>query len=278
MVDPSIALARFATYGLAMLLVGWAVFDAGIAPPLNPRRLPRTLAAVALSLSALAYLVLLAREAGGEPRWPPASLVVTLAMSTGFGRALLVTAFAGLELALWARPPLGLRVGMAGIALAALAFVGHAADGEGALGMAQLATMALHLLSVGAWLGALPALWLALRAPGPGAETLLRRFGALGVWAVAAMLATGVANAAFIAFETRGGYGPTYLGILAIKLAFVAGLLALAAVNRFLLMPRLGRDAHRAVKSLRRTVAAEQALGIAALAAVAVLGQLDPSM
>ena len=277
-VDPSIALARFATYGLAMLLFGWAVFDAAIAPPASARRLPRAAAAIALALSALAYLALLAREAGGAAGWPAPDLFAALAMSTGFGRALLVTAFAGLELALWERPPAPLRPAMAGLGLAALAFVGHAADGEGVAGPAQLATMALHLISVGAWLGALPALWLALRAPGPGGYALLRRFGLLGTAAVATMLATGIANAAFIVSETHRSLGPAYLGALAIKLAFVAGLLAIAAINRFRLTPGVAHDPDRALPALRRTILVEQALGVCAVAAVAWLGQLDPSM
>ena len=278
MVDPRLAVARFMTFGLAMLAFGWAVFDAAIAAPASPRRSTRAVIGGALALCALAYLTLLAREASGSAAWPPLSLVAALAVSTGFGRALAATAFVGLELALWARPPNGVRPALAGLGLAALAFVGHAADGVGLMGDVRLMTMALHLLAVGAWLGALPALWQGLRTAGPDTYRRLRRFGHLGAAAVVAVLVTGAGNILFVASDTRSGFGATYLLTLVVKLAFVAGLLALAAINRFGLTPRVKLAPEPGLTLLRRTIVAEQTLAVLALASVAVLGQLDPSM
>jgi putative copper resistance protein D len=63
-----------------------------------------------------------------------------------------------------------------------------------------------------------------------------------------------------------------------VKLLLVAALLAVAAVNRWLLTPLAARDADRAIRWVRASIAAEQALGAAVIAAVAVLGQLDPAM
>jgi putative copper export protein len=63
-----------------------------------------------------------------------------------------------------------------------------------------------------------------------------------------------------------------------LKLAFVAGLFAIAAVNRFKLTPMARRDPVRARAALRRAIVLEQGLGLGAVASVALLGQLDPMM
>jgi putative copper export protein len=65
---------------------------------------------------------------------------------------------------------------------------------------------------------------------------------------------------------------------LVVKLAFVLGLIILAAVNRLRLTPMMARAPDRARRLLRATIVAEQVMGLGALASVALLGQLDPSM
>ena len=92
------------------------------------------------------------------------------------------------------------------------------------------------------------------------------------------VLVTGAATLVFVALDTRAGLGRAYLQTLAVKLAFVLGLLALAGVNRFRLTRLMAREPARATRLLRRTILAEQALGLGALASVALLGQLDPAM
>jgi putative copper export protein len=130
---------------------------------------------------------------------------------------------------------------------------------------------------VAAWLGALPALGLALARERQPLQ-LLDRYGWVGGVSVALVLVTGVATLVFVALDAPGGLGRGYLTILAVKLAFVLGLLILAAVNRFRLTPMMPRAPDRARRLLRRTIVAEQLLGLGALATVALLGQLDPSM
>jgi putative copper resistance protein D len=277
-IDVGVAIARFFTYALAMFAFGWAVFDTAIARKDADARPLRTVTGAGLAIAALAYLTLLAREASGASGAPPPSLVAALAVTTGFGRALLATAFAGLQLALWAQPPRHWRVALAGVGLAALAFVGHAADGEGWIGGVRLAVMTLHLIAVGAWLGALPGLYLALKARDETARRLLRRFGVLGAAAVSLVLASGLASLAFVAAEAHWRLGTAYLGVLLAKLAVVVGLLIIAWVNRFRLTPRVKTDAAAALAALRRSILIEQGLAVLAVAAVAVLGQLDPTM
>ncbi len=277
-VDPALVAVRIFAFGLAMLAFGRAAF--GLYAP-APRRGGAVQAATGalLALAAIAYAVLLAREAVGVPGWPDAQAVEMIWSDTGFGRALAATTIAATALTVLglARPTLRWpAASLAAIALCALAFVGHGADDIGMRGAARLAVLALHLLAVGAWLGALPALWLALRDGQP--LHLVQRFGLVGGVSVAAVLVTGAATLVFVALDTRAGLGRAYLQTLAVKLAFVLGLLVLAGVNRFRLTRLMAREPARATHLLRRTILAEQALGLGALASVALLGQLDPGM
>ncbi|HEX3405619.1 MAG TPA: CopD family protein [Caulobacteraceae bacterium] len=278
-VDPALVAVRFFAYGLAMLAFGRASFDL-YAPAAPPGRAVLGGASALLALAALAYATLLAREAVGAAGWPDAAAVAMVWSATGFGRALALSAAAALALALLslARRPLRWpRLGLAAMALGALAFVGHGADDTGLRGGARLGVLAIHLLAVAAWLGALPMLWLALaRERRPLA--LLDRFGWVGGVSLALMLATGAATLVFVALDARGGLGGAYVRTLVVKLAFVLGLIILAAVNRFRLTPMMARAPDRARRLLRATIVAEQALGLGALASVALLGQLDPSM
>jgi copper resistance protein D len=283
MADPAIVAVRFLTYSLAILLFGSAAF-AVYAPSSGARpRGTRPWAALPLllALAASAYVLLLASEAGGAAQWPGLDLVLAIYTGTGFGAALAVTQAAGVVLAALCLSASGLRwpkLILSGVALAALAFVGHAADGAGWLGVVRLAVLALHLLAIGAWIGALPLLWRALAKARTDPIVLLARFGAIGAVCVALVLATGIGALAFMLAGAHGRLGATYTEALLLKLAFVAGLLCLAALNRFRLTPMMTRDPAKARTALQRSIVAEQVLALGALAAVALLGQLDPTM
>jgi putative copper resistance protein D len=276
-IDWALVAARFATFGMAILLFGSAVFPV-LMPATAAGSRPRwwRLGPAALVLATVAYLTLLGREVSAAPGWPAPGVVVELAVGTGFGRALMATAACALAVALvayrWA------RLALSGAALAGLAFVGHAADGEGAAGALRIGVMALHLLAVGAWLGTLAPLILALTRDPAAAFDTLKRFGALGVAAVFVVVATGLCTLAFVAVEARGALGLSYLRTLGVKLALVAALLGVAGFNRWRLTPLAANRPDRAIARLRLTVVAEQALGAGAVACVALLGQLDPTM
>ena len=79
--------------------------------------------------------------------------------------------------------------------------------------------------------------------------------------------------------------GTTYGRILIAKLAFFVGMLALAAANRFWLVPKMqrakgddpnGRESWR--RRLRTHVLGEQALGLLVLLSVSVLGTIRPAI
>jgi len=280
-VDPALVLVRFGVYGFAILAFGTAAFRLYARAWAKPAPAPLLSvgAPLGLAVCALAYVALLAREAAGAAGAPDLAVIQTLALGTGFGHAL--TAVAGLAAVVaamgFANDGVWRRAIAAGVALATLAFIGHAADGQGLLGDARLALMALHLVAVGAWLGALPLLRRALGAGGEVAP-MLARFGRIAGWAVAAVLASGAASLAFVAMSAGRPLGPGYVLALAVKLAFVAGLLAVAAVNRLRLTPLARREPARAARALRATILLEQLLGAGAVAAVAWLGQLEPTM
>jgi putative copper resistance protein D len=63
-----------------------------------------------------------------------------------------------------------------------------------------------------------------------------------------------------------------------VKLALVMLMVALAIANRVVLAPQLAAEgAHPgALRALRYSVAAKQAMGLAVLAIVALLGTIDP--
>lgn len=278
-VDPALVAARFFAFGLAMLAFGRAAFDL-YAPDGRPSHRRRAAIGLLLALAAIAYAVLLAREAAGAPGWPDMQAVTLVWSATGFGRALASSTLAALALAataLFGKPLRWPAAALAAIALGALAFVGHGADGAGLSGALRLGVLAIHLLAVAAWLGALPALGLALaRGRHAASLLLLDRFGWVGGVSLALVLVTGVATLVFVAMDAPGGLGRGYLTALAVKLAFVLGLLVLAAINRLRLTPQMASASDRVRRQLRATIIAEQVLGLGALASVAVLGQLDP--
>jgi putative copper resistance protein D len=72
--------------------------------------------------------------------------------------------------------------------------------------------------------------------------------------------------------SANGHPATAYLGVLGAKLALVALMLALAAVNRFKLMPR-GRH-----KTIARNAVRELGLGSIVVLLAGALGQLPPTL
>jgi putative copper resistance protein D len=171
--------------------------------------------------------------------------------------------------------------------LVSQAWLGHAAQGDGRAGAAMIAAYGVHVLAAAAWVGGLPPLLFVLAerqrtGKADAAETLstVVRFSAMGMAAVAAIVVTGGANAGF-----RGGASfwallhTAWGGILCVKLALFALMLALALFNRFVALPRLrglpaGRPA--AAAALYGSVVVELALGAAVVGAAALLGLTPP--
>lgn len=191
--------------------------------------------------------------------------------------------------------PMRARLRFAAVAVASAlllvsqAWLGHAAEGGDTLyGTAMIVAYAAHVLAGAAWVGGLPPLLLAIveqrrrgySDPRAGTLRLLSRYSAMAVLAVSVIVLSGIANTAFRVGLAFGALAPTAYGkVLFVKLGIVTVMLALAAFNRFAMMPRL-RLAPSAspiwLFALRASIALEGALGLAVLGAAAVLGITPP--
>jgi len=172
----------------------------------------------------------------------------------------------------------------AGLLIGAAA-AGHAAMDTGPAGALHIAVDALHLLAAAAWLGGLVPLGFVLRRSLDGslARHCLARFSSMGVGAACVLVSSGLPNAWLLVGSRAEDVFATEWGrMLALKLALVATLLAIAAVNRLRLAPRVTSqspfDAPAALSALIRNVAVEQALGVLILAVASALGTLPPPL
>jgi len=167
------------------------------------------------------------------------------------------------------------------VVLGAMTFTAHAA-GEGA---PALIADWIHLLAAALWVGGLASLAIVLAAAAPAdrgalARALVPRFSTvagvgLGVVALTGVYGTWLQLPSIQAFATTA-YGRA----LAVKLLLVALIIALGALNRFVLVPRLrAPDGSRrpVVHRLLRSVSVEIGLGAGVLAAVAVLTATPPA-
>jgi putative copper resistance protein D len=174
---------------------------------------------------------------------------------------------------------------LAGLYLATLAYAGHAAAGQGADRYVRLVTDMAHLLTAGAWLGALPGFVLLLasarRTAAAGsievAARAARRFSVLGIASVSVLVASGLVNSWFLVGDLPHLVGTPYGRLLMTKVALFIAMLAFAAINRVSLTPRIAARDFVALRSLSRNAMLETAIGIAVVAVVAVLGVTVPA-
>lgn len=184
----------------------------------------------------------------------------------------------------------GLLMVFSALALATLAWSGHAAMNDGITGISHLVSDVVHLFAAGAWVGALFSfVLLAVMNPRfyPDAAEVLSKtangFARFGTVIVATLMTTGILNYLLIIGPSIKGLFTTQYGmLLSIKLALFTGMLALAAANRFFLGPRVetalqAGNQLEAVSLLRRSMLTETALVVLVIACVAWLGVLAPT-
>ena len=281
-------LSAFALYGLregersdALSLRAW-LFGTGL---------------FGLLLSVIA-IALLAAAMAGTPPWPVDREAIGMLLSgsaTGTAWkmrmvALVVASVAALMSARWTTP-LSVVALSSGVALATLAWTGHGATDEGSTGWVHLVADILHLLSAGAWVGALLGLGLLVARPARRIDAAhlklthraLHGFGTVGTIVVVTLVVTGLINTwLLVGADHVATLAVTLYGqLLIVKLALFAVMLGLAALNRFRLTPRFeasiaAKDHRGALGALRRSLAVEATCVIAILALVAWLGTLEP--
>jgi putative copper resistance protein D len=282
---------RFAHFASVMLLFGASAFLAVLAPPglraaLQPS-IGRIITGASFAAAATAVFWLQLQGGAFTEDWGEAidpNLLSAVLFDTAFGRvwqARLVIALCLVLLPFWrGRKPPWLVPALAGLFLASLGLVGHAAMRSGVHGLYDRANQALHLLAGGFWLGALPPLLLCLRglhdkALKAEATIALERFSGVGHVAVAAVLATGFVNVSMILGQWPTDFSSPYQTYLAAKILTVAAMVMLALYNRYRLVPRLALDPNAAL-ALKRNTVTEIVLGGAVLVLVSAFATFEP--
>jgi copper resistance protein D len=304
---------RFLHFAATVSLSGLVIFDAFVgAPALSAggadaatrRRVAGRLARLAWASWALAVaslaasLIVQAASMGERPLtalWAD-GLVATVLLDTDFGHVWLVRLVLVVLLAAPLHPPYfgapapawrrGAALVLAAAFVAALAFAGHAAAGDGGEGVIHEAADVLHLIAAAAWVGALVPLAIVLAARDDGGASALAiaraatlRFSTLGIASVGTVLATGIVNTFELTGSWDGLFGTSYGRLLLAKIALFLAMLAIAAVNRIRLTPRLvagGDAADPALRQLRTNALLEAVIGALILLIVAMLGTLPP--
>jgi len=302
--DVAIIAARIVQYAAASVVFGAPLFLLYALKGRDRAALgwPRPLAmaaGLALLVGAAAGLMGQTAAMAGDPAAAlDGAMLGSVMIETPFGLAFTAraaAAAAALALCLLLRPGTalwGALTALGALAVASFAWSGHGAATEGPGALPQLIADVLHLIAAGVWLGALAALALMLRPraglPEPDAlralHDALAGFSGVGSAVVATLVLTGLVNSWFlVGLDGLGRVTSSPYGLLLIaKLVLFAGMLGLAAANRFRHTPELAAalaadDVDRTLPALRRSVALETALGLAILALVGVLGTLAPA-
>jgi putative copper resistance protein D len=301
----SIAL-RFGLYVDLMVLFGLGLFGlyslagrervSGAVLPFRPILL--VTAAFGVLLSVASMLTMVSAMSGESDFTELRPHVQMMVFETDFGLAwaarITVLVIAGLAVTLNDRAP-GFSLLIASfagaIALASLAWNGHGAMDEGSRRYWHFAMDILHLLAAGAWLGALVAFVLMAKINALKTAERIRllaravaRFESVGAVIVVVITVTGVVNYLFIVGPKLDDLLLSTYGILLfIKVGLFAGMLVLAALNRFHLGPFLERSLREgkyevAANALRRSMVVELTLAVLIVGLVAWLGTLSPEM
>lgn len=307
MIDLGLVVARFLHYVASTTLAGAAFFPlyayAGAEPETLGRWRSKVLlwSAVLAVISGLGWFVFaVANMSGAVADVADPEVLASVLRDTGFGvvwTARMILAVATVAAALlWSRSKEGQDLLMSLLAaglLASLAGAGHSQIEEGWAGVLHVAADAAHLLAAGAWLGGLAPLGFILLGyagtrTGPGAidvDGVLMRFSGMGYAAVATLVGTGLVNSWLLVGSVSSLLHSTYGQILMAKLAFFAGMLALAAANRFWLVPALKASERGGAgacdvwrRKLRTHVLSEQGLGLLVLLSVSILGTIRPAI
>jgi putative copper resistance protein D len=269
-----------------MLVFGGAMLRAILrtrlpALALPPGRLLTAAALVALLSAPLTLAFTTAQMAGDSAAMFDAHMLTLTMTQTLFGQvflarlALLLLLVIG-ALLKWRDNQLAL---LSGAALVLISVTSHAAGASPAnFAAIGITSDGLHLLTGGFWIGGL-ALLAALFVSKTekkllaGATTIFAEWGMI---AVAILVLTGMLNAASILLGGEGHDTTAYLAVLGAKLALVVGMVALALVNHFRLLPQLaaGGSADGLLRNIRR----ELGLGLVVVALAALLGLLAPTM
>ncbi|WP_055082336.1 copper resistance D family protein [Jannaschia donghaensis] len=247
-------------YGAALLAMGGVLFVVAFAVRADPatltfaRRIAVAAALIGLAVLAARFGLRAARISG--MRWDGAidptmlgvvwqSPLGTAALFRGLGEGAILAILI---------PGVGRVIALGGAVLVALSYtqIGHTlGDPRWLLGT----LLTVHLVAVAFWVGALAPLHRV--AATPAGAPLLHAFGIAATGAVGLLAVAGVGLAWFLTGSLSGLFGTAYgIGLLA-KVALVTGLLGLAALNKWRLVPDLRQGTPGAAAKLRRSIMIE---------------------
>ncbi|MGI8842012.1 MAG: copper homeostasis membrane protein CopD [Caulobacteraceae bacterium] len=277
--------ARFVHFAALTFIfgAGWAPTYADLRPVADRLRGLRRLAAWLALASAIGWFVFAVGSMVGSlsGAFAPAALIASVRDMT-FGRVSAIRMVGCALLIILVSSPVQDRLErpawlLAGALLASLALTGHAQEEEGWALAAHGVADALHLLAAGLWLGALGVFVLLLTGPALSDEEsgrrALSRFSTTGIVSVLILVATGLVNAVFLVGAPTALVSTPYGRVLTIKLLLFLAMVGLAAFNR-----RDLRSGAVSMRTLRRRVVVEQAMGAGVLLAVAILGTMPPAI
>ena len=274
--------ARALWYGSLLLAAGMALFLALLPAPADLRSPLRSALLWLAVLGGAACLAMLGAT-GGALYGGPLEVLLSLepwrvALTSPVAMSIAVTT-AGLGLLVLAARRIVRRERIVLLTGALLVAAGFAASGHAATAgpdWITLPTIVLHTLCAAYWIGAfIPLLVAFRRLPRHQVVVVLRSFSTGAVVAVAGLVLAGVVLSALQLRSPAALIGTDYGRLLLLKLALVALLLGIGAINRLILTPALERDAE-AVARLRQTISADLALAAGVIVLTAGLGTVPP--
>jgi putative copper resistance protein D len=269
--------AKALTYTFGLSAAGGAIFVLLFSPLLRAEERARIVrVTVSLAVAAIIFtalrLPILAATLGGDMSSMADMSLLRFALESSEGQSALVrTSGLIFVLALAAPSFAGSVIATLGaiVVAASFAFTGHSLSLE--RGVLPQALVTVHLLGISYWLGAFyPLRSIAYRSDPPGVARIMKRFGDIAVYVVAVLFAAGFVLLWIFLESPLALFESDYGRALAIKLLFVAGLLGLATVNRFVLTPALLHGDISALPRLRNSITVE--LLLAALILVMTAG------
>lgn len=224
-------------------------------------RFARAMASVAL-FATLARVMVLSGMLGGELAsfWDWSIVQIVLEGSEGLAaavRSVGLIAIAAFSFGTGATQAIALTGAL--LVAGSFALTGH----TGAIGPGDLPRLlvAAHVLAVSYWIGALvPLFRISSSLEFSRIGEILRRFGKIATVVVPGLIAAGVVLLWLLIGSLEGVFASEYGRLVLFKLAFVAGLLTLAAVNKLRLTPAVAAGDRSALANLRRSIAGEMTL------------------
>jgi copper resistance protein D len=278
--DAATIAVKTLTYAATLGAAG-AVFFLGVCGPLIPRADHQRIRTLVLGLSTVsvlaggAQILVSAASMGGGATGMFDGSLIHMVWRAGASRVNAVRAI-GVAVAaagvLPDRTPWWALIGAA-VAATSFAWTGHARslnpDGLPVL------LISVHLLGVAFWLGALvPLLMVSHHGDSSIVAAAAGRFGASALFVVGGLMAAGLALLGMLLGHLTALWSSDYGRYVMLKLAFVAGLLCLAALNKMRLTPRLLAGDLKAVRSLRTSIRFELLLGVLILTVTAAFTTL----